>query len=127
MFELTIDGKVYQFKFGMGFLREINKKVGVPMDGVPDVKKNIGSQYYIAGVIDKDLEALVDVLDAANKTQKPRVTRDQLDAYIEHEDTDVEKLFEDVMGFLSVANVTKKIVAELLEMVEQEKAKQEQK
>lgn len=27
MMELTINGQVYQFNFGMGFLREMNKKL----------------------------------------------------------------------------------------------------
>ena len=30
MMELTINGQVYQFKFGMGFLREMNKKLYYP-------------------------------------------------------------------------------------------------
>ena len=123
MLELTINEKVYQFHFGMGFMREINKTVGTPVDGLPDVKKNIGLQYYVAGVIDGDIEALVDVLDIANKKQNPRVTRDQLDAYIDDESTDIDALFEGVMDFLKSANATKKTVANLLEMVEQEKAK----
>ncbi|MFR2188797.1 MAG: tail assembly chaperone, partial [Blautia sp.] len=40
--ELTINGQVYQFNFGMGFMREMNKKVTMPVDGVKDAKKNIG-------------------------------------------------------------------------------------
>lgn len=39
MMELTINGQVYQFKFGMGFLREINKQTNMPVDGLPGVKK----------------------------------------------------------------------------------------
>ena len=36
MMELTINGTVYQFKFGMGFLREANKLTVVPVQGMPD-------------------------------------------------------------------------------------------
>ena len=36
--ELTINGQVYQFNFGMGFMREMNKKVSMPVDGVKDAK-----------------------------------------------------------------------------------------
>lgn len=39
MFELTINDTVYQFNFGMGFMREINKRVSAPVDGLKDVKK----------------------------------------------------------------------------------------
>lgn len=124
MFELTINEKVYQFHFGMGFMREINKKVGVPVDGLPDVKKNIGLQYMVAGVIDGDLEALVEVLDVANKGRTPRITRDQLDSFIDDENTDIDSVFENVLDFLKNANATKKTVQTLLEAIEKEKAKQ---
>lgn len=123
MLELTIKGTVYQFNFGMGFMRAINKLVGTPVDGLPDVKKNIGLQYYIAGVIDGDVEALVDVLDMANRNNEPRVTRDLLDSYIDDEETDIDALFDTVLGFLEKTNATKKVAANLLAMVEAEKAK----
>lgn len=127
MFELTIEGKVYQFNFGMGFLRELNKKVSAPVDGLPDVKKNIGLQYVIAGVIDGDLEDLVDVLDCANKGQSPRVTKQLLDSYIDSEETDVDALFESVLDFLKSANATKKVTLNLLEELEKQKAKMKKK
>lgn len=65
--ELTINGQVYQFNFGMGFMREMNKKVSMPVDGVKDAKKNIGLRYAVAGIMDGDVEALEDLLLVANK------------------------------------------------------------
>lgn len=124
MFELTINGVVYQFHFGMGFMREINKEIGTYIDGLPDVKKNMGLQYYVAGVLDGDVEALLKVLDVANKNQKPRVSRDALDSYIDDADTDIDKLFEDVLDFLSKTNATKKITNMLKEEVEKRKKQQ---
>lgn len=121
MFELTINNNVYQFNFGMGFLREVNKKVGTPVDGLPDVKKNIGLQYYIASVIDGDLEALVDILEVANKSQNPRVTRALLDSYIDDENTDIDELFGSVLDFLKSANATKRTAVALLEAIEEQK------
>lgn len=125
MFELTMNEQVYQFNFGMGFMREINKKIGIPVDGLPNVKKNIGLQYYVAMVIDKDVEALVDILDTANKGMNPRITRKVLDAYIDDPDTDIDALFDEVIDFLKQTNATKNVTMELLEAVEKEKAKQE--
>lgn len=121
MFELTINGVVYSFHFGMGFMREINKKVTTPVDGLKDVKKNIGLQYLVASVIDGDLEALVDILDAANKGQNPRVTRAAIDAYIDDADTDIDALFAEVIDFLRSANATRKTVNMLLEAIEKQK------
>lgn len=125
MFELTMNEQVYQFNFGMGFMREINKKIGIPVDGLPNVKKNIGLQYYVAMVIDKDVEALVDILDTANKGMNPRITREVLDAYIDDPDTDIDALFDEVIDFLKQTNATKNVTMKLLEAVEKEKAKQE--
>ena len=124
MFELTINDVVYQFKFGLGFVREINKRVA--KTDANNAKQEIGLQYAVAGLIDEDPLTLVDVLDLANKTEKPRVTRAMLDAYIEDEDTDISALFADVLGFFEKSNATKKTVAAIQEMVEAEKAKQKQ-
>lgn len=124
MFELTINGQVYEFHFGMGFMREINKKIGTPVDGLPDVKKNIGLQYNVAGIIDGDVEALVEVLEVANKGRLPRVKREDLDSYIDNPETDIDALFESVLDFLKSANATKKTVATLLDAIKKEQAKQ---
>ena len=123
MLELTINNKVYQFNFGMGFMREANKLVSRPVDGLPEVKKNIGLQYLVANVMDGDVEALVDVLDIANKSQKPRVSRNDLDSYIDDAETDLDALFAEVLDFLKNSNATKKVVVMLEEAIEEEKAK----
>ena len=118
--ELTINGQVYQFNFGMGFMREMNKKVSMPVDGVKDAKKNIGLRYAVAGIMDGDVE---DLLLVANKGQNPRATTEILDEYIDDPDTDINQLFEDTMGFLKSANATKKCVQNLEKTIEEEKAK----
>ena len=105
--ELTINNTVFKFRFGMGFLREINKRVTVPVDGLKDVKQNIGLRYYISGILDNDVESLVEVLDIANKTESPRLTKAALDSYIESDDTDVDELFGQVIDFLKSANATR--------------------
>lgn len=122
MFELTIDNQVYQFRFGMGFLKEMNKRVSVPVEGVKDVNRNVGLRYTVASLIEGDMEMLEDVLDVANKGQNPRLTRAALESYLEDEDTDIDQLFEDVLDFLKKANCTRKTVMTVLEAVEKEKA-----
>lgn len=125
MMELTINGQVYQFNFGMGFLREANKLVSSSVEGT-NVKKDIGARYMIARVIDGEADALVDLLDVANKGQNPRVTKAALDAYIDNSDTDIDQLFDDTMDFLGKANATKKMVAKMQEAIEEAKANQNQ-
>lgn len=124
MFELTISGEVYQFNFGMGFLRKINKKVNQPVDGLKDVNKDIGLGYMVLLLIDRDVEALVEVLLASNEGTK-RVTQSMLDSYIDNEVKDIEQLFVEVLDFLRQANATKKKTIEL--MKEAEKALADQK
>ena len=122
MFELTINEQVYQFKFGLGFMREINKQVRKPIEGTGQTQ-DVGLQFAVASLIDEDPVALVDVLDIANKTEKPRVTKAALDAYIEDESTDIDALFKEVLDFLCRANATKKTALAVMDMVEAEKAK----
>lgn len=121
MFELTINNQVYQFNFGMGFLRDVNKIISVPVDGAPGVKKEAGMRYMIARVIDGEPDALVYILDLANKGQDPRLTKKTIESYIEDEETDIDKLFDDVINFLSRANVTRKVTKNILEAVEKQK------
>ena len=124
MMELTINGQVYQFKFGMGFLREANKTISEK--NAAGVKKDVGATYMIAGIMDGDPEDLVNALDLANKGQNPRVTKALLDSYIEDPDTDIDQLLEDTLDFLEKANATKKIVERLKKRIEDAKAKEEQ-
>lgn len=123
MFELTINEKVYQFKFGMGFLRELDPTVTKPVEGIKGKEQHLGVQYAVAGIIDGDVVTLTDVLVRANKGLEPRVTQKEVESYIEDENTDIDALFADVLGFLKSANATKKITLNLLEAVENEKAK----
>ena len=124
MMELTINGQVYQFNFGMGFLREANKTVSEKNNA--GVKKDVGASYMIAGIMDGDPEDLVNTLDLANKGQDPRVTRTLLDSYIENPDTNIDQLFEDTLDFLERANATKKIVERLKKRIEEAKENQDQ-
>lgn len=123
MFELTINNTVYEFNFGMGFMRELDPTVTKPIDGIKGKVQNLGVQYAIAGIIDGDVEALGDVLIRGNKGFNPRLTQKDVDAFIEDADTNLDEVFEAVLGFLKSANVTKKITLTLLETIEKEKAK----
>ena len=125
MMELTINGQVYQFNFGMGFLREANKTVSEKLNSSSDKKKDVGATYMIAGIMDGDPEDLVNALDLANKGQNPRVTRALLDSYIENPETDIDQLFEVVLDFLGSANATKKIVERLKKRIEEAEAEKE--
>lgn len=114
MMELTINDVVYSFNAGFGFVKAINGMSHMTSNGMT---KDNGLQYKVAGLIDGDILDLVDVLDAMNKGQTPRLTKKALEAYIEDPDTDVDELFQKTIDFLSSANCTKKEVQALLEAV----------
>lgn len=123
MFELTINNQIYQFRFGMGFLREANKSVCAPVEGLPGVKKEVGLRYLLARVADGEVDALIELLELGNKGQEPRVPKSELESYVESEDTDIDQLFENVIDFLSSANVTRKTMLDIMKAVEEEKRK----
>ncbi len=119
--ELTIDGQVYQFNFGMGFLREANKRVSMPVEGMNGMKKDVGARYLIAQVLDGEVDSLVDLLDIANKGQNPRVTKALLDSYIDDPETNIDELFEETKDFLSKANATRKMMEKMQEAIDEAK------
>ena len=116
MMELQIKGQVYQFKFGFGFMREIDKQQIVKAPN--GTQQNIGFQMAVGGILDGDAQALEDVLLLANKGQEPRLTADVLAEYIEDEETDVDALFDGVIDFLKKSNVSKKKTLNLLKQAE---------
>lgn len=117
--ELTIGNQVYEFKAGIGFMREANKRVVEKIDNT-DTYRGVGLTYLVAGIIDGDIDDLVDALDLMNKGMKPRVTRAQLEEYVEDVE-DIDKLFEDVLDFFANANVSKRIVKNLMKRIEMAK------
>ena len=124
MFELQINEKVYQFKFGMGFLREVNKQYQKEIEGIKDKKDEIGLQMMVMGLKSGATEFLVEVLYAANFGQNPRLTKKVLDDYIDDECEDIGALFESVIDFLKEANATKKIVNQVLENLAKAEARE---
>lgn len=124
MFELTIKDKVYSFRFGIGFVREIDKTRKEKTENGNEV--NVGLNYAVAALIDEDPLELVEILYIANKTEdkKSRITKEQLEDYIDYEVEDLEGLFKEVLDFFEKGNATKKRTAAIQELVAKEKEKQ---
>lgn len=116
MYEITINDTVYQFNFGMGFLRELNKLVKNPVDGMR-VEQNIGFRYYLADMLDGNPEALSTVLITANKGQSPRVTQKLIDEFIDDPDTDIDAVFDEVFDFFGKSNSTKTAYNRLMQAI----------
>jgi len=126
MMELTINGNVYNINFGIAFMRELDKRVVMPVEGIPGKSEKIGLRYEIANLFDDDIESLITMIDIGNKGQDPRLTRAAIESYIEDPDTDIDELFKKVKDFLLSANVTKKEALKIQKELERRQADQEQ-
>ncbi len=126
MFELVINKNTYQFNFGFGFVKDLDPTVTQPIEGVKGQVQNMGVHFAIAKLIDGDIFALIDVLKRGNKGFTPRLEEEEIVAHIENLDTNIEEMFDTVLGFFEKSNFTKKKTKELKEYVEKEKAKQNQ-
>lgn len=118
--ELTINGKVYKFKASIAFMRAANK-LKKDKEGV-----EYGLRYLIAGLIDGDIESLINAIDLMNLNMDERITKKEIEDFIEDEATDIDKVFEDVIDFLSKANVSKKTYSLLMKEIEALKKKKDQ-
>lgn len=121
-FEIEMNGTMYAFNFGMGFLKAINSRA---TEKVPNsnYSVNVGAKYLMAQVMSDDVEALCDVLMTANKGENPRLTTKELESYIEDESTDIEALFKQVVDFFGKANATKMVYKEIQSIAEAESKK----
>lgn len=108
MYDIEINGTSYPVKFGMHFIGEMNKRVTVSMDAWGGKEENVGLNYYIAKLMDGDLEALQQILFVANKTETPKLNISMLNNWFEDENTDIDAIFKQVTDFLSEANCTKR-------------------
>ena len=111
-FELIMNGQPYAFCFGMGFLKTINAKATTKVPN-SNYSINTGLKFIMAQVIDRDIEALAEVLMTANAGMTPRLKQKDLYDFFEDEDTDIDEVFDTVIDFFGKANVTKPTYKEL--------------
>lgn len=110
--EIEVNGEIYQLVAGFGFLHEVNKKLSIDVPNT-GTKKEVGLKYLVASIIDGDIDALADCIFYMNIGQSPRLKKAQVESYLEDVE-DIDKVFEDVINFLSQANACKKEVKPLL-------------
>ena len=121
MFELTIKSEVYPFNFGIGFVRDIGKTK--QMKNEDGIIVDIGLQYAVASLVDEDPLDVIEILYLANKTEKPRVNKKDLEEYLQDEDTDLEQLCKDILDFFISHNATRKKALAALEWANFQKEK----
>lgn len=117
--ELNINDTVYTFKADFGFLHDVNKRISQEIKD-SGMKKEVGLDYMIAGLIDGDVDYLVDALVSLNKRTEKSLTKEAVENYIEKESTNVDDLFEETLGFLRNSNVTRRTVTNLEKRIQEQ-------
>lgn len=108
--ELTIRGKKYQFVFGVGFVRELDKAHG--LSDKEGVSFGMALTRVLPSLEMYDAAVLSDVLKCA---AQPAISQDDLDAYIDNPKTDIEQLFNKVNKEINSANAIKLAAKKLRE------------
>ncbi len=92
--ELTIKGKQVHFKFGVKFVRELDKNLVIEQNGV-----SFGLALAVKIIPELEMAniaTLSNVLFLGNRTETPKLSQGDIDDFID-ECEDIEKLFDDVL------------------------------
>ena len=107
--EIKINGKEYELNFGVKFVRLLDKKMPITMNvrGMGEQPFGMAMTRIVPGLKTFDTAILSDVLYYALWKAKPRPSQDDVDAFIDDDETDIEKLFADVIDAMSKSNSVK--------------------
>ena len=100
------ENKTVEVKFGVGFVRELDKNHPLEARGM---KLGMALSMKIPEMLGGDVASLSDVLYAATFLEKDRPTQTDIDNYIDaHED--IESLFDEVIKELEESNAGKRLM-----------------
>lgn len=120
MYTREINGKLCEFNFGLGFVREIDRRRLV--EGEDKQRHKMGLTYAIAGLMDCDYEALIDCLVIGSKyAPDETLSREAIEKWMDTEDFDLEKECNDLLDFFVKCSFTRKKTEELKEAVTRDK------
>lgn len=103
--QVKINNKELELKFGVKFVRELDKVAGLDVNGA---SFGMGLTKSIPALNTADPAVLADVIYSAASTNKAfRPSQDDVDNFIDDYDGDLEKLFDDVIKEMSAANAIK--------------------
>lgn len=121
--KITIKDKEIELKFGIRFVRELDSKFHVVLDGGKRI--GTGLEETVPLLFAGNIIALSDILSAAVKANACEVSPEDLDDYLDSVE-DIDQVFENVLEELKNQNATKKraqsLVADLEERAKTETA-----
>lgn len=123
---LNINNNEYAFRFGFAFLREINPIHRQMVEELNEYE-DIGFQVEVMKWMGDDYTGLVNILWYANKTEKPRIEKKDIEEWIENMTLEeFSEVSEKVKAFLSETVLCSKILERVsLRMKEMEKMQNE--
>lgn len=103
---LTINGKEQELNFGVRFVRELDKVAGISAN---NVSFGFGLTKTLPAIKAYDPAVLSDLIYSATFKNSPRVSRDEVDDYIDSvtDIEELEKLFDDVAAEVNKATAIK--------------------
>lgn len=110
---LAINGTDYRVKFGVGFIRELDKKYYTE-NKTGTVKYGLGIETQVPLLLTNDIVTLAEFLHLGTCAEKKRPTQEEIDDYIDNAE-DIEALFAEVIEELRKSNATRIKVGELTE------------
>lgn len=105
---LTIGGKEYTLRFGIGFLCEMNKLHSVEMEGM---KTGYGAMaMFNAGQALNDPLAFIDLIKAGTVTENQKPSNEAIEAYLEDliVNDKYDKTIEEIVNELKASPLLKK-------------------
>lgn len=112
--QITIGKKTYNLNFGVRFVRELDKIAGVKVN-TQGVTQSFGMGLTVSmpSLRQYDPATLSDVLYCATWDNKQRPSQNAIDDYIDNDDTDIIKLFDDVTAEMNKANAIKAVMSKM--------------
>ena len=107
--EIKINGKTQELNFGVKFVRLLDKKMPIVMNvkGMGEQPFGMALTRVVPALKTFDTAVLSDVIYLALWGSKPRPSQEDVDAFIDGDKTDIEKLFSDVIDAMSKSNSVK--------------------
>ena len=104
---ININGKEYEIRFGIGFVRSLDKKYFTK--GVAGTEFGVGLETRIPMLLAGDAVVLSELLYEGTCHLKSRPSTKDVDEYIDSVD-DIDAFFDDVLEELKKQNATRKKV-----------------
>ena len=108
---LTINGVDYNVKFGVGFVRELDKKYYTE-NKTKTVKYGLGIETQVPMLLTGDPVVLAEFIYTGTCAEDKRPSQTEVDDFIDTVD-DIEELFDSVVEELKRSNATRVKVGEL--------------